>query len=218
MDSSDEIEETPLPKICRSRGIGHLVKAILSKLPESPAKGESIETTVRDVVDFTGWPTGTVYEVFAVFEAILLVTKIGQQRYRWHGLSHLHTALWLLRAVAQNQKVYERKLALLMEEKETIEVVVKGVSEEDVMADEEMQAELATIMEAQTLPEDIVFVIEVEEEDTEEPMKDANASCDRSSISIGGNKKIPHITLYQQFVMLFLEDPAVGDLIWQFGQ
>ena len=60
----------------KSRSIGFLTSKILAELPNKIENGESWEITVDQVVDKCQASKGAVYEVFHVFEALLLVTKV----------------------------------------------------------------------------------------------------------------------------------------------
>lgn len=60
----------------KKRAIGFLAKRIIDELPDEPADNERWELTVEEVVKKFQASRGSVYEIFHVFEALLLVTKV----------------------------------------------------------------------------------------------------------------------------------------------
>ena len=72
MDWNEICEKKPR----KAKSIGYLTSRILAELPDKIENGESWEITVDQVVDKFQATKGTVYEVFHVFEALLLVTKV----------------------------------------------------------------------------------------------------------------------------------------------
>lgn len=60
----------------KKRAIGLLASRILEKLPDFPKDGERWEMTIQQVMKKFDARRGSVYEVFHVFEALLLVSKV----------------------------------------------------------------------------------------------------------------------------------------------
>lgn len=94
MASTDELK----PR--KKRAIGLLAQKIVNELPDIPDKGETWEISVDQVIKTLSATKGSVYEVFHVLEALLLVTKIGTNTYRWNGYGMFNQTLTFLRLIA----------------------------------------------------------------------------------------------------------------------
>ena len=84
----------------KNRAIGLLTTRILSELPDYPEDNESWEVCVEQVVKRLNASRGAVYEIFHVFESLLLVTKIGTNTYKWNGYGQMNQTLAFLRLIA----------------------------------------------------------------------------------------------------------------------
>ena len=60
----------------KQKAIGYLAKRILDELPFEVGEDESWEMTVEQIVANFGASKGSVYEVFHVFEALLIASKV----------------------------------------------------------------------------------------------------------------------------------------------
>ena len=60
----------------KKRAIGYLTKRILDELPFEAKPDESWEMSIDQIKTRLGASKGSVYEVFHVFEALCLVTKV----------------------------------------------------------------------------------------------------------------------------------------------
>ena len=60
----------------KRKSIGFLTSKILAELPDKIDENESWEITIDQVVEKFQATKGAAYEVFHVFEALLLVTKV----------------------------------------------------------------------------------------------------------------------------------------------
>ena len=72
MDWETMAEKKPRKK----RAIGYLTKRILDELPFEVKPDESWEMSIDQIKTRLGASKGSVYEVFHVFEALCLVTKV----------------------------------------------------------------------------------------------------------------------------------------------
>lgn len=82
------------------RSIGYLASRVLTQLPNEPLPNEKWEMTIEQVMAKFGASRGSVYELFHVFEALLLVTKISKNTFRWWGVQNLTQTLVFLRFTA----------------------------------------------------------------------------------------------------------------------
>ena len=99
----------------KDRAIGRLTEKILAEFPYHPAPGESWEVCVEEIIEVLKAKRGSVYEIFHVFEALLLVTKIGTSAYKWNGFGHIEHTLGFLYHVAVKmgfREEYSRAKAL----------------------------------------------------------------------------------------------------------
>jgi len=118
-------EEHADEKVSRQKhAMGMLADKILEVLPYAPEKDEagfeceSWEMTVDQIGKKYGARVGSVYEVFHVFESLLLASKIGPKTYRWNGFAQMKTTLSFLQYIG----VYCLNLPQEMEEVQEIEI------------------------------------------------------------------------------------------------
>ena len=105
----DEFDQKSPPK---SRAIGLLAKRILDKLPYEPKEDKCWKLTVEKISKTYDVGKGQVYEVFRVFEALLLATKMETEKdsYIWNGFKHMTQILAFLRFIGLQQYVDEEIL------------------------------------------------------------------------------------------------------------
>jgi hypothetical protein len=72
MDWEGIFEKKPRKK----RAIGYLAQRIIDELPDIPDEGEIWEISIEQVIQKFDASKGSVYEVFHVFEALLLISKV----------------------------------------------------------------------------------------------------------------------------------------------
>lgn len=108
----------------KQRAIGLLADRILKELPYAPERDthgvecESWEMTVDQIGKKLEARVGSVYEVFHVFESLLLATKIGPKTYRWNGFAQMRPTLSFLQYIG----IYCLDLPKEMEEVQNIEI------------------------------------------------------------------------------------------------
>ena len=69
-------EDLCVGKPRKLRAIGYLAQRIIESLPSEPAEDEIWEITIEQVIKHFDATKGSAYEVFHVFEALLLVSKV----------------------------------------------------------------------------------------------------------------------------------------------
>lgn len=79
------------------RSIGYLAARMLDHLPNEPNPSERWEITIEQVMSRFDASRGSVYELFHVLEALLLVTKVSKNTFRWWGVKNLTQTLVFLR-------------------------------------------------------------------------------------------------------------------------
>lgn len=111
-------------KTRRYRAIGVLADKILERLPYAAEKDENgnalefWEMSVGQVSKSLDARVGSVYEVFHVFESLLLATKIGPKTYRWNGFAKIKPTISFLQYIG----MYYLNLPKEMEKVQDIEI------------------------------------------------------------------------------------------------
>jgi len=104
------MEEFDLKKPRKRRAIGYLAQRILDRLPLEPTENERWEITIDQIIKTFDAKKGIVYEVFHVFEGILLVSKIGKNTFLWNGFKNMRHILILLRRIGVCMNLHQKIL------------------------------------------------------------------------------------------------------------
>ena len=97
--------EMDLGKPRKRQSIGYLAQRILERLPDHPKDDERWEMTIDQISKAIQARPGQVYEVFHVFEALLLITKVGKNSFVWNGFKNMTQILAFLRYIALCQNL-----------------------------------------------------------------------------------------------------------------
>ena len=100
------MDDIDLNKPRKRRAIGYLAKRILERLPDEVKDNERWEMTMDQICQTFDASRGLVYEVFHVFEALVLVTKIGKNAFLWNGFTNMTQTLAFLRYIGLCQNFH----------------------------------------------------------------------------------------------------------------